>query len=488
MLMPLCTDGHERVTEIMHLAEIYDLIVKLWERHELPAFLVGLLAGAILSPLLIRLARGNQRGLVGELRRQIDHLSASSRVLAEEGEGAQVQVEGLQRENSLLQEKVTHRDGQLESKQERLSATSEVCEGQAAQILELRSKLKLERKAFRDAKGLAGSYSAQLDDIAKSDGKIWLKATNGHTPTFVPLTMRRAAIISLANLKGGVGKTTLTANLGAALASQGLRVLLIDLDHQSSLTSICLTSQEQAEVKRSNHYIDDLFADGGDLTALNRCVTRLQTATGSGQLYLAPVQEDFADLENRLMTKWHSGLTSEDIRFRLRAALHSSRLRHHYDVVLIDCPPRLTTGSINALAASDYVLIPVLLEDASAEGVPRILGWLKRFRATLCADLGVLGIVGNKAYPRSKLITREQDVWNVLRVKSQEAWGEPVRLFDEVIREHSSVNGMFASLDSRHAPRYNNLIQLIRREIPHAHLQPSAVHPVAGAPLDGGGN
>ena len=74
------------------------------------------------------------------------------------------------------------------------------------------------------------------------------------------------------------------------------------------------------------------------------------------------------------MTRWHSGQTNEDVRFRLRVRLHSPQLRDHYDAVIIDCPPRLTTGSINALAASDYVLIPVLLEDTSAEAVPRILG------------------------------------------------------------------------------------------------------------------
>lgn len=75
-------------------------------------------------------------------------------------------------------------------------------------------------------------------------------------------------------------------------------------------------------------------------------------------------------------------------------------LRDQYDVVLIDCPPRLTTGCVNALAASDYVLIPVLLEETSTDAVPRTLGWLKKFQAQVCTELDVLGIVGNKANPR----------------------------------------------------------------------------------------
>jgi Mrp family chromosome partitioning ATPase len=72
--------------------------------------------------------------------------------------------------------------------------------------------------------------SAQLEAINQTDGKVWLKPVSGTNPPFLPLSVRKTAIISLANLKGGVGKTTLTANLGAAFASEGMRVLLIDLD------------------------------------------------------------------------------------------------------------------------------------------------------------------------------------------------------------------------------------------------------------------
>ena len=81
--------------------------------------------------------------------------------------------------------------------------------------------------------------------------------------------------------------------------------------------------------------------------------------------------------------------------------------RRHADVILIDCPPRLTAGSINALAASDYVLIPVLLEEDSAAAVPRMIAWLKRFQSASCADLNILGVVGNRAYPRKNLIARQ---------------------------------------------------------------------------------
>ena len=91
-----------------------------------------------------------------------------------------------------------------------------------------------------------------------------------------PLDDRRAAIISTANLKGGVGKTTITANLGATLAKLGLRVLLMDLDYQSSLSNLCLSPQESNQVRRSGRYLNGLLENGGDLSRLNQSVTLLQ--------------------------------------------------------------------------------------------------------------------------------------------------------------------------------------------------------------------
>ena len=122
--------------------------------------------------------------------------------------------------------------------------------------LDLYQELKRERKTRRQSQNAAQRYSEQLkesseqlDSIARSDGKLWLNSPNGHSVHFLPLTMRRAAIISIANLKGGVGKTTITANLGVTLAKVGLKVLLMDLDYQSSLSNMCLSPQESDQVR-----------------------------------------------------------------------------------------------------------------------------------------------------------------------------------------------------------------------------------------------
>jgi cellulose biosynthesis protein BcsQ len=366
----------------MGLVQLDRVLEDYVQRNPLPALFGGVILGillALLAMLVVRMAR--------------------SRRLLE-------MIKELEHENELLNDRVKNHDGYINALKERIAQLSSNCDHLKTENFDIREKLKEERKRRGEIEEVARRYSGQLDSIAQSDGKLWLSSSSNQSVQFLPLSSRLAAIISVANLKGGVGKTTMTANLGAALAREGLRVLLLDLDYQSSLTSLCLSPSERNEVKRSHRYFNDLLANGGDLIKLNQCVTLLQIETGSGQLYLAPVDENFADIENQLIARWYSRLGGDDVRFRLRSALHSSQLREYYDVVLIDCPPRLTTGCINALAASDFVLIPVLLEEISTEAVPRLLSWLKKFQAHACEDLEVLGVVGNRAYPTRKLINR----------------------------------------------------------------------------------
>ncbi|SIO65009.1 Cellulose biosynthesis protein BcsQ [Singulisphaera sp. GP187] len=470
----------------MSLVDIDHYVTLMMQRNQLPAFVCGAVVGAFLVLLAVQMSRRmRSSGLVDELRDQLAQLTAEVQGADRENEGLRSQIQGIGRERDLLHDKIKAQEGRIDALQLRADEISTVSERLSLELHETQARLKAELSARRKAQALIKQYSAQLNTISNSDGKIWIKPLSGSVVPFLPLSARRTAVISLANLKGGVGKTTITANLAASLASDGLRVLLIDLDQQGSLSNLCLLHEERANVKRSDCYIDNLFSEGGNLAALNRCVTQLRIMSGSGQLYLAPVREEFADLENKLMTRWHSGLSDEDIRFRLRGALHSPQLRDHYDVVLIDCPPRLTTGCVNALAASDYVLIPVLLEDTSAESVPRILSWLRKFQSTSCAELNVLGVVGNKANPRERLIAREQAIWNSLGDNCKDAWGDPVYFYKEIIREHSAIEGRLAALDPRYESRYRRLVAEIRQGIPHARLQSAAIHPLVGAPADG---
>ena len=464
--------------------QFYQLLLKFTQEGLLPAFLIGVGAGVGLLAASSRFL-GGRVGLTKELREQIAGLKTREAKLVEANEGFAEQLKSTASVRALLNDKVNAQHGQLEHMSRTQEQLSGACERLKTENAGLSEKIKIERKGRRDSEKIAKALTAQLDDIMKSDGKIWLQPVKGTVPEFLPLASRRTPIIAVANLKGGVGKTTITANLGAIMAIEGLRVLMIDLDHQGSLTNLCLDDDEAVEVHRAKRYVDSVFSDPGDLSGLNSIVHKLGVEVGSGRIHLAPTQDPFSELETQIMTRWNAGLADRDARYLLRSVLHCHELRDHYDVVLIDCPPRLTTGSINALAASDYVLVPVLLQETSTDAVPRTLSWIQRFRDQANPDLGLLGIVGNRAYPRNKLVDREQILWNALNDVAPGMWNGPVRLFNEIIRDHLTINGRFAALDEKHQPRYRSLLNLIRREIPHAGLNASAVHhityPAAGS-------
>ncbi len=245
---------------------------------------------------VVRMAKGRRLlGMIKELKERNHHLTTANQDLKKEVGRFQGQIKGLERENELLNDRVKNHDGHINALRERIAELSSDCERLRTDRIDIRAdsndireKLKRKKKILSEIQEVARRDAEQLDRIAQSDGKLWLgSSSSGQSVQFLPLRSRHAAIISVANLKGGVGKTTMTANLGAALAKEGLRVLLLDLDYQSSLTSLCLSPSERDEVKRSRRYFNDLLKDGGDLIKLTQCVTPLQTKTGSGQQFPA---------------------------------------------------------------------------------------------------------------------------------------------------------------------------------------------------------
>lgn len=322
----------------------------------------------------------------------------------------------------------------------------------------------------------------QITSLARFDGKSWERPVEGPAPTFRPREQRRSRVIAVTNLKGGVGKTTLTANLAATLWGKKRRVLLVDLDYQGTLTSICLSPQEALDLRRQRHFVQNLFRDEG-ATADDFLSWAVRVRGTDGLLVGA--EEGLAELEMQALARWLVKQTPRDVRFLLREALHSAQVGDAFDVVLLDCPPRLTTACINALAASDYVLIPTLLDVPSAEAVPRQLRWLIRLRPHLFPELAVLGVVGNRAFPRQKLIAREQAVWAELAAKCADAWGAPVHQFGTVLRDEGAFaeaakKNSFAAAQSQVRPVFLDLVAEIEREIlRHESREPAAA---AGRP------
>ncbi len=179
--------------------------------------------------------------------------------------------------------------------------------------------------------------------------------------------------IALTNQKGGVGKTTTAINLGTALAQKGHRVLLIDLDPQGNASTGlgCLKSDREVTTY-------DVLQ--GDLK-----LHEIAYRTNVENLSLIPGTTDLSSADMDLVSQ-------PDRLTKLRAAL-SSQAGDHFDFILIDCPPALNLLTINALVASDGVVVPLQCEFFALEGLSQLMMTVQQIRKSLNSSLRTLGIV-----------------------------------------------------------------------------------------------
>ena len=293
--------------------------------------------------------------------------------------------------------------------------------------------------------------------MTRLDGRLWLRpAVN--PPPFRPLTDRRTVVLSVLNLKGGVGKTTITANLAATLGGQGKRVLMLDLDYQRSLSMLLLGEKDRELLHLQRRCVQHLLrADGCTLERLLHFATPVgDEATGCDIVTNSDVRDGEAadsleETENRLMADWLVNPAGGDVRFFLRRALHEPGLRERFDLVLLDCPPRLTTACVNAVAASDFVLIPVVPDAVSTRAVENLLRALARLRGVVCPDLALLGIVPNMVRTHAGALIQPHDAALVSLnelVGTGRVWPEPVPVLESVVPDSSAFVKTAAMLDA----------------------------------------
>jgi chromosome partitioning protein len=179
-------------------------------------------------------------------------------------------------------------------------------------------------------------------------------------------------IISVTNQKGGVGKTTTTINLAAALAHKGLKTLLIDLDPQGNSTMSYL---DRKTVEKS------MFDVLTDPDVKFKDIVR---PSGLPNLDIAPARISLAKIESKL-------LGEIDGHFRLRDKIDGVRKR--FDAVLIDTPPTLGMITVNAMVAATHVLIPIQSSYFALEGTDDLLETIDKIKARPNPSLRILGIV-----------------------------------------------------------------------------------------------
>ncbi|MEQ1794925.1 MAG: AAA family ATPase [Nitrospira sp.] len=179
-------------------------------------------------------------------------------------------------------------------------------------------------------------------------------------------------IVAIANQKGGVGKTTTSVNLSAAIALQGKSVLLIDLDPQGNATSGVGIDTRSLQKSVYNCLIKQ-----------DNCEIVIQKTSIDG-LAILPSNANLAGAEIELVNV-------DGREHHLRDAIKD--VQNKYDVIILDCPPALGILTINALAAAKSVLIPVQCEYYAMEGLSRLLDSIKRVQQSINLALSIEGIV-----------------------------------------------------------------------------------------------
>jgi len=261
----------------------------------------------------------------------------------------------------------------------------------------------------------------------------------------------RAKVITVANQKGGVGKTTTVMNLACSLAQSGQRVLAIDSDAQANLTSYLGVALEGSHLGS----LDELYLSKKAVSPeMVAGFIHETSATGHG-LKLIPSDAGLNGVEFYLFSRPNR---------ELLLSKFIAAISDQFDTILIDTPPSLNLLTLNALAASDRVLIPVQPEFFSLEGIVKIRQAIADVRERWNPRLEVGGVLVTQANFRRKLTS---EVISALRDEFSEL------LFETVIHENSSVSessGHGASVmdyapKSKGAEDYQSLGQEVLRRL-----------------------
>ena len=262
------------------------------------------------------------------------------------------------------------------------------------QIRRLKKLLSRKEKEVKQWRREVEALQDRFHALNQVDEHVWKRPAHG-VPRIALLDQRKTRFIAVCNLKGGVGKTTVTANVGTELALRGSRVWLIDLDFQGTLSNLLLdeTSLKDYRVKdwTSAHLIRPESTTEGVLRYVfpSKHSSNCFVTLASDRLEMT----DFAQ-----QARFYVDGKNES-RFHMLRLIHQPAVYERFDYVFFDCPPRMTTSCINALTCADFIIVPTGLSDMDIEAVRRTLTWLRELKPIIQGEL--LGVVVSKCRERT---------------------------------------------------------------------------------------
>jgi chromosome partitioning protein len=250
-------------------------------------------------------------------------------------------------------------------------------------------------------------------------------------------------IVAIANQKGGVGKSTTTINLGAGLAFQGERVLLVDLDPQGNTTSGLGIDRAAIEYSTYDLLVEDVAIED----AIEPSSVR--------DLFVVPATIELAGAEIELVSMFSREA-------RLGNALKP--IADDYDFVLVDCPPSLGLLTVNGLAAADEVLIPIQCEYYALEGVSQLMKNIQLVQRNLNPQLNVEGVLLTMFDGRTTLAadvvaqvrehfgetTYRTIIPRTVRLSEAPSYGEPIEAYDPMSRGAIAYRELAREFRRRH--------------------------------------
>ena len=250
-----------------------------------------------------------------------------------------------------------------------------------------------EAGTLRGSRDVLSARLLELERTVKDPKDFWLRSPSaGDLVEHQNAIASSVPVICVVNFKGGVGKTTISANIAAHFAGLGKRVLLIDSDYQGSLSETVMSHAHVADYVGSSYM---LIEGERDPETVRGKAERLVSI--DSRLWIYPAFYDYNRAEVKMMFRWLVGHDRE-IRYNLSRYLWSAPFSFEnaesgFDLVIIDAPPRLLTGVVNALVASTHVLVPTILDGQSQRATVNTMMAIQQFRQKLNPSLKFLGIV-----------------------------------------------------------------------------------------------